>query len=108
MRATIIKIASILATSFEVPNMSPVAHLKFFCATNATINPDISPALIPIIPVVLNIRYPNADARINDSNNIFLFIESMNDLPVPSGNGFEKVAQVTIPILAAISEITST
>ena len=31
----------------------------------------------------------------------------MKNLPVPSGNGFEKVAHVTIPILAAISETRS-
>ena len=99
--------ANILATSFEVPRTSPVAHVKFFLATNAIIIPDNNPMVIPIIPNMLRVKNPTAEAKINDSNSNFLFIDSMKNLPVPSENGFEKVAQVIMPILAAISETRS-
>ena len=61
--------------------------------------------LFQLFLVVLKAKNPIADVRMNDSNRIFLFMDSMKYLPVPSGNGSENVAQVTIPILAAISDI---
>lgn len=108
IRVTMITKANILATSFDVPRISPVAQIKDFLDTNAIIAPDKSPIVTPTIPMVLNIRNPSAKLIINDSKSFFIFIDSMNGLPVPSGNAFENVAHVTIPILAAISEINST
>ena len=107
IKVTTITRANILATSFDVPSTSPVAHLKFFLHIIAIITPDSSPIVIPTSPVMLNKRNPSVEVIINDTNNFLLFMDSINGFPVPLGNGSEKVAHVTIPILAAISEIIS-
>jgi len=63
-KVTMITSANILATSFEVPRTSPVAHVKFFLATNAIIIPDNNPMVIPIIPNMLRVKNPTAEAKI--------------------------------------------
>ena len=94
--------------SLEAPKISPVAYLNCFEATAATAEPAIIPPIIPRIPVIFMAKNPIIDVKMNDSTSNFMFIDSINNLPVPSGNGFENVAQVIRLVFAAISEIKST
>ena len=94
--------------SLEAPKISPVAYLNCFEAIAATAQPPIIPPIIPRIPVIFIAKNPISDAKINDSTNNFMFIDSINNLPVPFGNGFENVAQVIRLVFAATSEINNT
>ena len=63
--------ANILAISFDVPRISPVAQINDFLDTNAIIAPDKRPIVTPIMPVLLKIRNPSAKLIINDIKSFF-------------------------------------